>query len=76
VAAKKALRIGLTTEVEVYADDEHINAISRAELALLRDLENKPLACVRHFYSRAEWPLNCCKRSRTTRLCGLRNARP
>jgi hypothetical protein len=45
VAANKALRISLATEVEVYADDEHINAISRAELALLRDLENKPLAC-------------------------------
>jgi hypothetical protein len=45
VAANKALRITLATEVEVYADDEHINAISRAELVLLRDLENKPLAC-------------------------------
>jgi hypothetical protein len=45
VAANKALRISLAAEVEVYADDEHINAISRAELALLLDLENKPLAC-------------------------------
>jgi len=45
VAANKALRISLATEVEVYADDEHINAVTRAELALLRDLENKPLAC-------------------------------
>ncbi|MBR0897776.1 hypothetical protein JQ616_22720 [Bradyrhizobium tropiciagri] len=45
VAANKALRISLAAEVEVYADDEHINAIIRAELALLRDLENKPLAC-------------------------------
>ena len=45
VAANKALRISLAAEVEVYADDEHINAITRAELALLRDLENKPLAC-------------------------------
>jgi len=45
VAANKALRISLAAEVEVYADDEHINAITRAELALLRDLESKPLAC-------------------------------
>ena len=45
MAANKALRISLAAEVEVYADDEHINAITRAELALLRDLENKPLAC-------------------------------
>ena len=45
VAANKALGISLATEVEVYADDEHINATSRAELALLRDLENTPPAC-------------------------------
>ena len=45
VAANKALRISLAAEVEVYADDAHINAISHAELALLRALESKPLAC-------------------------------
>jgi len=45
VAANKALQISLATEVEVYADDEHINAITRAESVLLHDLENKPLAC-------------------------------
>src|SRR6201989_2542899 len=32
VAANKALRIALAAEVEVYADDAHINAISRAEM--------------------------------------------
>ncbi len=45
VAANKALDISLAAEVEVYADDEHINAITHAELALLRDLKSKPLAC-------------------------------
>ena len=45
VAANKALQMSLATEVEVYADDEHINAITRAESVLLHDLENKPLAC-------------------------------
>ncbi len=45
VAANKALQMSLATDVEVYADDEHINAITRAESVLLRDLENKPLAC-------------------------------
>jgi len=45
IAANKALDIALATEVQVYADDEHINAITRAEAALLRDLANKPLAC-------------------------------
>jgi hypothetical protein len=45
VAANKALGITLATEVEIHADDAHINAISRAEVALLRDLESKPLAC-------------------------------
>lgn len=45
VAANKALQMSLATEVEIYADDQHINAITRAESVLLRDLENKPLAC-------------------------------
>jgi hypothetical protein len=38
-----ALKLSLATEVEVYADDEHINAISHANLAVLLKLENKPL---------------------------------
>jgi hypothetical protein len=45
VAANKEIRITLVTEVEVYADDAHINAIVLAELALLHRLESKPLAC-------------------------------
>jgi hypothetical protein len=45
VAANKALQMSLATEVEVYADDAHINAITRAESVLLHALENKPLAC-------------------------------
>jgi hypothetical protein len=45
VAANKALRTSLVAEVEVYADDEHINAITHAESVLLHDLENRPLAC-------------------------------
>jgi hypothetical protein len=51
VAANKALRISLAAEVEVYADDEHINAITRADLALLSDLENKPLACKAYLFA-------------------------
>ena len=45
MAANKALQMSLATEVEIYADDQHINAITRAESVLLGDLENKPLAC-------------------------------
>lgn len=45
VAANQALRISLAAEVEVYADDDHINAIIRARSVLLHDLENRPLAC-------------------------------
>jgi hypothetical protein len=44
-AANGALRSSLATEVEVYADDEHINAISRAELPPLLKLEGNPLLC-------------------------------
>ena len=50
IAANKALNISLAAEVEAYADDEHINAITRAELALLRALESKPLACRAFLY--------------------------
>jgi hypothetical protein len=45
VAANKVLQMSLATDVEVYADDAHINAITRAESVLLHDLENRPLAC-------------------------------
>jgi hypothetical protein len=45
VAANKALQMSLAADVEVYADDEQINAITRAESVLLHDLESKPLAC-------------------------------
>jgi hypothetical protein len=51
IAANKALDIALGSEVEIYADDEHINAITRAEAALLRDLESKPLACRAFLYA-------------------------
>jgi len=51
IAANKALDIALGSEIEVYADDEHINAITRAEAALLRDLEHKPLACRAFLYA-------------------------
>jgi len=44
-AANKALQISLASELEVYADDEHINAISRAELMVLLTLESNPAAC-------------------------------
>jgi hypothetical protein len=50
-AANKALRISLAAEVEVYADDAHINAIIRSELALLRALESKPLACRAYLFA-------------------------
>jgi hypothetical protein len=35
----------LASEMEVYADDEHINALDRAELATLLKLASNPLAC-------------------------------
>ena len=44
-AANGALKLSLATEVEVYADDEHINAISRADLRVLHKLEDYPAAC-------------------------------
>ncbi|UVO29995.1 hypothetical protein [Bradyrhizobium arachidis] len=44
-AAKGALNMILAAEMEVYADDEHINAVGRAELAALLKLASNPLAC-------------------------------
>jgi hypothetical protein len=53
-AATGALRLSLATEVEVYADDEHINAISHAVLALLLKLENNPSACKAYLFAGGE----------------------
>jgi hypothetical protein len=53
-AANGALRVTLVAEVEVYADDERINAISRADLALLLKLENNPRACKAYLLGGAE----------------------
>jgi hypothetical protein len=53
-AANGALKISLATEVEVYADDEHINAISRANLAILLKLENNPHACKAYMFAGSE----------------------
>jgi hypothetical protein len=75
VEANKALQMSLATEVEVYADDEHINAIIRTESVLLHDLENKPLAC-RAFLFAGGMADDWCRRSRTTHCCRRRTARP
>lgn len=44
-AANGALRISMVTDVETFADDEHINAISRSTLAALLKLRDNPAAC-------------------------------
>jgi hypothetical protein len=53
-AANGALKLTLAAEVQVYADDEHINAMSRADLALLLKLENNPRACKAYLLGGAE----------------------
>lgn len=53
-AANGALKLSLATELEVYADDEHINAISRADLALRLKLENNPPACKAYLLANGE----------------------
>jgi hypothetical protein len=53
-AANGALKLSLASEVEVYADDEHINAIFHANLAVLLKLENKPLACKAFLFAGSE----------------------
>ena len=53
-AANGALKASLASEVAIYADDEHINAISRAELALLLKLESHPAACKTYLLAGAE----------------------
>jgi hypothetical protein len=44
-AANGVLNMILANEMESYADDEHINALDRAELAALLKLASNPLAC-------------------------------
>lgn len=44
-AANGVLNMILAREMEVYADDEHINAVDRAELNALLTLAGNPLAC-------------------------------
>ncbi|MVT50912.1 hypothetical protein GPL17_10460 [Bradyrhizobium yuanmingense] len=44
-AANGVLNIILANEMEAYADDEHINAVDRAELTALLTLMSDPLAC-------------------------------
>ncbi|UEM12114.1 hypothetical protein J4G43_048090 [Bradyrhizobium barranii subsp. barranii] len=44
-AASGVLNLILATEMEAYADDEHINAVDRAKLAALLKLASDPLAC-------------------------------
>ncbi|MBR0902197.1 hypothetical protein [Bradyrhizobium liaoningense] len=44
-AARGVLNMILANEMEAYADDEHINAVDRAELAALLKLMRDPLAC-------------------------------
>jgi len=44
-AANGVLNMILAREMEAYADDEHINAVDRAELNALLKLASDPLAC-------------------------------
>jgi len=53
-AANGALRISLASEVAIYADDEHIKAISAAELGVLLKLESNPAACKAYLLAGAE----------------------
>ncbi|MET4388382.1 hypothetical protein ABIB73_004145 [Bradyrhizobium sp. F1.4.3] len=58
-AANGALNMILAAEMEAYADDEHINAIDRAELAALLKLASNPLACKSYLLAgsqRGEFP--------------------
>ena len=53
-AANGALNMSLQSEVDVYADDQHLNAVSRARLALLLRLASNPLACKSYLLAGAE----------------------
>ncbi len=58
-AANGVLNTILASELEVYADDQHINAISRAELAALLKLASNPQACKSYLLAgsqRGEFP--------------------
>jgi hypothetical protein len=44
-AANRALQLSLVTQLAVYADDKHINTITRATFAVLLKLQDQPLAC-------------------------------
>jgi hypothetical protein len=53
-AANGALRVSLAAEVEVYADDAPVNAISHADLAVLLKLESNPAACKAYLFAGGE----------------------
>jgi hypothetical protein len=53
-AANGALKLALAMEVEVYADDSHLNNLRRAELMLLRKLQEDPPACKAFLLAGAE----------------------
>ena len=53
-AANGALQLSLATEVEVYADDEHINAVVQAALPLLLKLEDNPPQCKSYMLAGAQ----------------------
>lgn len=58
-AANSALNKILATEMEAYADDEHINAVDLAELAALLRVASDPLACKSYLiagFQRGEFP--------------------
>ncbi len=58
-AANGALNMILANEMEAYADDEHINALDRAELATFLKLASNPLACKSYLlagFQRGEFP--------------------
>ncbi|MDA9399800.1 hypothetical protein XH79_13715 [Bradyrhizobium sp. CCBAU 45389] len=58
-AANGTLNMILASEMEAYADDEHINALDRAVLAVLLKLASDPLACKSYLlagFQRGEFP--------------------
>ena len=58
-AANGALNMIIATEMDAYADDEHIIAMDRAQLAALLKLASDPLACKSYLlagFQRGEFP--------------------
>lgn len=53
-AANGALKASLAAEVEIYADDAHLNAVLRARLAVLLKLAADPPACKAYVLAGAE----------------------